>query len=55
MADYSIKRGFFFWEEVLGFNGMGFYPRIVSKILMRRSAPQPAIMKTPAGGTAIGN
>lgn len=27
------------------------YPRIVRQMLMRRSAPQSAIMKTPSGGT----
>jgi hypothetical protein len=27
------------------------YPRIVSSILNSRSAPQPATMKTPSGGT----
>lgn len=52
--DCSTKRGSFVFK-VLGFNGVGPYPRIVSKILMRRSAPQPAIMKTPTGGTEIGN
>ena len=27
------------------------YPRTVRQIFMSRSAPQPAIMKTPTGGT----
>lgn len=27
------------------------YPRIVKAILIKRSAPQPATMKTPMGGT----
>lgn len=32
--------------------GLGWaYPRIVRQMLMRRSAPQPAIMNTPSGGT----
>jgi hypothetical protein len=29
------------------------YPRIVSAMLIRTSAPQPATMKTPTGGTGI--
>ena len=28
------------------------YPRTVRQMLMRRSAPQPAMRKTPTGGTA---
>ena len=28
------------------------YPRTVRQMLMRRSAPQPAMRKTPRGGTA---
>lgn len=30
------------------------YPSSVRQMLMRRSAPQPAIMKTPIGGTTEG-
>lgn len=30
------------------------YPRIVSKMLIRTSAPQPATRKTPTGGTGYG-
>lgn len=33
--------------------GRGAYPRIVKHTLIRRSGPHPAIMATPAGGTAI--
>ena len=29
------------------------YPRSVKQIFTKRSAPQPAIMKTPAGGTVV--
>ena len=29
------------------------YPSIVRQMLMKRSAPQPAIMKTPTGGTIL--
>ena len=29
------------------------YPRIVSAMLIRTSAPQPATMKTPTGGTGV--
>jgi hypothetical protein len=33
------------WEEA--------YPSTVSRMLMSRSAPQPATRKTPTGGTAL--
>jgi hypothetical protein len=33
--------------------GGGAYPRIVKAMLIRRSGPHPAIMATPAGGTAV--
>lgn len=39
--DLSVERG------ELG------YPSSVRQILMKRSAPQPAIMKTPTGGTTL--
>lgn len=29
------------------------YPRIVSAMLIKTSAPQPATMKTPTGGTGV--
>ena len=34
---------------------MEVYPRQVRQMLMRRSAPQPAMRKTPTGGTTEGN
>lgn len=36
-------------EERMGVEDM--YPRIVRRMLMSRSAPQPAMRKTPTGGT----
>lgn len=37
------------WREVGGEEAT--YPRHVRQMLMRRSAPQPAMRKTPTGGT----
>lgn len=36
-----------------GISVMRAYPRIVSAMLIRTSAPQPATMKTPTGGTGV--
>ena len=33
--------------------GRGTYPRIVRRMLMSKSAPQPATRKTPTGGTTV--
>jgi hypothetical protein len=38
-------------SSVGGVVGAWTYPRIVRQILTSRSTPQPAIMKTPRGGT----
>lgn len=39
------------WRESDGGRGLLTHPRRVKQILMRRSAPQPAMRKTPRGGT----
>ena len=40
--------------EGRGREGRDAYPRMVRQMLMRRSAPQPAMRKTPRGGTVVG-